>query len=51
MGSTYETDTIEKRDEITLAVQSAIVMKSGAFGGVQVVAFGASVAQGIAHTG
>ena len=28
MGNTYETDTIERRDEITLAVQSAIIMKS-----------------------
>jgi hypothetical protein len=28
MGSTYETDSIEKRDEIGLALQAAILVKS-----------------------
>jgi hypothetical protein len=27
MGSTYETDTVNKRDELTLALQAALVVK------------------------
>ena len=30
MGRTYETDRIEKRDEITLALQAAVLIKSAA---------------------